>query len=225
MSSDYTEALEATSGKNLGKLHEELSTALGKAETFKGLADSFKRDADENQARAERLWGENRRLREQLADLQAGYAIAKQNQAEAEHRARALAYALQPIVERANESPIGAFLPVEWQLINEAQAIMGNADAGPRLVVREFARALEETLRHHDGKPDWLKDTPHGLFIDLREEVRELGEEVSLSSGQDPARIQSEARDVAAFALMIWHVAGGSQAVNRGREVAHAQAL
>lgn len=205
--SDYQGTLAATSGKNLGKLHEELSTARAKAETFKGLAASYKREADE--------------AKDAIAE-------ALRAKAAAEHRARALEYALRPIVERANAAPVAQFLPVEWHWINEATAILGSSEDGPRLVLREFATALERTLIRNDDKPDWGGESLRSLMALLRAEVDELGIEVAAEGFTHTEavkaairpRVQSEALDVAAFAMMIWAVAGGSRTVNRGRELA-----
>ena len=94
----------------------------------------------------------------------------------------------------------------------------------PRLFLQQAMVALEGTLQRNDGKPDWLlpATNPADLEDKLGEEVDELLDALNDAfSDNYREAIQAEALDVAAVALMLWHAAGGSNTVNRGREVNH----
>jgi NTP pyrophosphatase (non-canonical NTP hydrolase) len=70
-----------------------------------------------------------------------------------------------------------------------------------RKEVKEFAQAMELTLRKHDpkkGKDSWKKDSYGSLFMHLSEEVQETME------ATHPHEIEKEAIDVANMAMMIW---------------------
>lgn len=97
----------------------------------------------------------------------------------------------------------------------------------PRLFLQQAAIAMEETLQRKDFKGDWLAEDLPGLldllsreFDELYVEIRHLGVDLS-EDDRDPECIRAEALDVALSALFIWHAAGGSNTVNRGREVLH----
>jgi len=71
------------------------------------------------------------------------------------------------------------------------------------LFVFEFARLMEGKLeknRHKGDREGWLRKTPQDLLFLLRKEVEEL--EGALNSGS-PEDVESEAADVANFAMMV----------------------
>lgn len=72
---------------------------------------------------------------------------------------------------------------------------------GLRPSVLRFARLMEEALRMNDHKGGWGKETVRDLMRRMREETTEL----QIACGEDRPweEVQSEAADVANFAMMI----------------------
>lgn len=90
----------------------------------------------------------------------------------------------------------------------------------PRLFLQQAMVALEATLQRNDQKACWLNHTAKELREKLAEEMDELAHELD-QPDEDRRFTRAEALDVAAVALFIWAKAGGSNTVDRGREVAH----
>lgn len=90
-----------------------------------------------------------------------------------------------------------------------------------RLVVRDFADALEATLTRNEAKPDWHAEPLQTVVDKLEEEMLELMHELRVADelpGNTP-RVQLEALDLAACALMLWDIARGpAGSTNRGRQ-------
>lgn len=77
----------------------------------------------------------------------------------------------------------------------------------PRPVVAWFSGVMEERLRANDHKGGWSHCSQRFLLARIFEEVFEL--EAAIENGAIPADIESEAADVANFAMMLADVCGG----------------
>lgn len=97
----------------------------------------------------------------------------------------------------------------------------------PRLFFQQAMIAIEETAQNNDDKPDWTGYSYQDLEGFLMEEFKELSDELDammLGDGtpeEMESRIRAEALDLVLVGLFVWHKAGGSRTVNRGREVPH----
>lgn len=67
--------------------------------------------------------------------------------------------------------------------------------------VRDFAKLMEQELAANDHKGGWQHDSVAALFRRMAEEMSELAD--ALAKQTDVATVQSEAADVANFAMMI----------------------
>lgn len=222
--SDYSETLAATDGRNLGKLHEEIKTWQERYDTAQKRAEGYQRDAEETREKAVTQWAENRKLREQLADVQAVLNESRRGQAEAEHRARALEYALQPFAALEMDSHVaGALLPVEWQSVCEARALIGRIGEGPRMIARLVAIATENAFSRNDHKPDWHGDPIFDRFAKVIEEYEETRHEAGKAARgeENRDRLAAECEDLIASTAIVLDWAHGWNTINRGREVTH----
>ena len=77
-----------------------------------------------------------------------------------------------------------------------------------RPVVAWFSGVMEERLRANDHKGGWSHCSQRFLLARIFEEIFEL--EAAIENGAIPADIESEAADVANFAMMLADVCGGA---------------
>jgi len=84
----------------------------------------------------------------------------------------------------------------------------------PRPVVAWFADQIEAALQRNDGKPHWGDQTTMHLVDKLREEADEL---IEALFSNNPVRIQEEAADLSAIALMLADRSRATPSRDRGR--------
>lgn len=85
-----------------------------------------------------------------------------------------------------------------------------------RVELMRFAEALEAKLSANDHKAHWSTVTLEHLLSRLVDEVEELAGALDADTGLVDEDIQSEACDVAAFAMFIWDVIEARKVLESG---------
>jgi NTP pyrophosphatase (non-canonical NTP hydrolase) len=111
-------------------------------------------------------------------------------------------------VKRTGGSPVRRFEPVGRRELQDQ-----SPQPFLRPEVAEFARAMEEKLRKHEGKGGWKGEDPFDLIARIVDETDELDlavqEHQKNGTDETATKVLSEAADVANFCLFVTDVLGG----------------